>query len=90
MLKIKYEKSFKKDYKQIEKRGYNTKKFVEVLELLKNEIPLPIKYKDHKLNGDYKGFRECHIEPDWLLIYKVIEDELILILTRTGTHSDLF
>lgn len=90
MLKIKYEKSFKKDYKQIKKRGYNTKKFVEVLELLKNEIPLPIKYKDHKLNGDYKGFRECHIEPDWLLIYKVIEDELILILTRTGTHSDLF
>lgn len=90
MLKIKYHSSFKKDYKRIVKRGYDTNKLTAVIELLAQEQELPPKYKDHNLTGDYKGFRECHIEPDWLLIYQITENELILSLTRTGTHSDLF
>ena len=62
----------------------------EVIEILANGQSLPEKYKDHNLIGDYADCRECHITPDWLLIYKTSKDELILYLTRTGTHSDLF
>ncbi|MEG0338836.1 MAG: type II toxin-antitoxin system YafQ family toxin [Oscillospiraceae bacterium] len=90
MLKIKYEASFKNDFKRIVKRGYNILLIEEVITLLANEQPLPPKNKDHKLNGDYEGFRECHITPDWLLVYTINTTELILKLTRTGTHSDLF
>ncbi len=90
MLTIKYEASFKKDYKRVVKRGYNTKLLEAVLEILIEEKTLPLKYKDHSLIGDYSGFRECHITPDWLLIYQINNSELILKLTRTGTHSDLF
>ena len=61
-----------------------------VIELLAKREPLPPKYKDHALTGDYKGCRECHITPDWLLVYQIQDEELVLILTRTGTHSDLF
>ena len=61
-----------------------------VMDMLANEQPLPEKYKDHALTGDWKGFRECHIQPDWLLIYKIQNDSLILTLSRTGSHSDLF
>lgn len=89
MLTIKYEKSFKKDYKRVKKRGYNIQLLENVLELLARQESLPPKYKDHALTGDYKGFRECHITPDWLLVYKIHDEELILVLTRTGTHSDL-
>lgn len=90
MLKIKYEGSFKKDFKKLVKRGYNMQLLEDTIRLLANREVLPPKYQDHKLIGNYVGFRECHIEPDWLLIYKVNNDELILTLTRTGTHSDLF
>ncbi len=90
MLTIKYEKSFKKDYKRVKKRGYNIQLLENVLEFLARQEPLPPKYKDHALTGDYKGCRECHITPDWLLVYEIHDEELILILTRTGTHSDLF
>lgn len=90
MLKIKYENSFKKDYKRIVKRGYDTKLFEEVVRILATDQSLPIKYKDHNLSGDFSGFRECHITPDWLLIYRIHNSELVLQLTRTGTHSDLF
>ena len=90
MLRIRYETSFKKDYKRIVKRGYDTRLFETVVELLVNEQLLPEKYRDHSLSGDYSGFRECHITPDWLLIYRIDNQELILQLTRTGTHSDLF
>ena len=90
MLTIRYETTFKKDYKRIVKRGYNIRLLEEVIELLANEHPLPEKYKDHNLIGDYSGCRECHITPDWLLIYQINHNELILYLTRTGTHSDLF
>ena len=90
MLTIKYETGFKKDYKRIVKRGYNVSLLEEVIDQLANKIPLPKKYKDHDLSGNYDGFRECHITPDWLLIYKIDDSELILYLTRTGSHSDLF
>ena len=90
MLKVKMTSQFKKDWKKIIKRGYDTKKFEKVLELLINEEPLDEKYKDHKLIGDYTRHRECHIEPDWLLIYFIENNILTLTLSRTGTHSDLF
>ena len=90
MLTIKYETTFKRDFKRIVKRGYNVRLLEEVIEILANGETLPEKYKDHSLNGDYSDCRECHITPDWLLIYKINDDELILYLTRTGTHSDLF
>ena len=81
---------FKKDYKLAQKRGYNMNLLKEVIEILANGEQLPAKYLDHPLTGDYRGSRECHIEPDWLLIYRIEKDLLILGLTRTGTHSDLF
>ena len=90
MLTIKYQAAFKKDYKRIVKRGYDMRLLEKVIELLANQKPLPEKNRDHQLSGDYAGCRECHITPDWLLIYEVDGDELILYLTRTGSHSDLF
>ena len=71
-------------------RGCSVNELMEVIDLLANQQTLPEKYKDHKLTGNYVGFRECHINPDRLLIYKIEEDRLILNLVRTGTHSDLF
>lgn len=90
MLKIRYSNRFKKDYKAIVKRGYDVKLLEEVLNILVLEKPLPQKYLDHPLAGNYGGHHECHITPDWLLIYKIEKDILTLSLTRTGTHSDLF
>lgn len=90
MLEIRYHSKFKKDFKTIKKRGYNIKLLEEIIEMLINNKPLPLKNKDHDLKGNYSGFRECHITPDWLLIYKIEKNELILSLMRTGTHSDLF
>lgn len=90
MLKIRYMNSFKKDYKRIVRRGYNTDLLEEVVTLLAEQRPLPSKYKDHNLYGDFIGCRECHITPDWLLIYEINNDDLILFLTRTGSHSDVF
>ena len=90
MLTIKYQAAFKKDYKRIVKRGYDMRLLEKVIELLATQKPLPEKNRDHQLSGDYAGCRECHITPDWLLIYEVADEELILYLTRTGSHSDLF
>lgn len=90
MLTIKYQAAFKKDYKRIVKRGYDMRLLEKVIELLANQKPPPEKNRDHQLSGDYAGCRECHITPDWLLIYEVADEELILYLTRTGSHSDLF
>lgn len=90
MLKIRYLNSFKKDYKRIKRRGYNIDLLEEVVTLLVEQRPLPSKYKDHNLYGDFIGCRECHITPDWLLIYEINNDDLILFLTRTGSHSDVF
>lgn len=90
MLKIRYHSTFKKDYKKIVKRGYDIRLLETVIGLLTEQKPLPEKYRDHNLIGNYSGCRECHITPDWLLIYEINEDELVLYLTRTGSHSDLF
>ena len=92
MLKPEFSGQFKKDYKKAIKRGFDPNKLSVVMELLCAEIPLPEKYRDHALvnSKDYKGMRECHVEPDWLLIYKIFREELVLEFIRTGSHSDLF
>lgn len=90
MLDIVTTKVFDKDYKLLKKRGYNLNLIKEVIEMLADEKELPQKYKNHQLIGNYAGFMECHIHPDWLLIYKIEKNKLILTLSRTGTHSDLF
>ena len=81
---------FKKDLKTAIKRNYNLDLLSEVVNILSEGRQLPEKNKDHALAGEYEGCRECHITPDWLLIYERTEDTLILYLTRTGSHSDLF
>jgi len=88
MLKILYTGQFKRDAKLMEKRGYKLNKLRAVIEVLVNEGTLEARHKDHPLQGKYTGVRDCHISPDWILIYAVVGDELRLI--RTGTHSDLF
>ena len=90
MLNVRYTVQFKKDYKLAIKRGYNQKELEKVIDLLKTGEPLPQIYKDHPLSGEWKHYRDCHIRPDWILIYRILEDSLILELSRTGTHSDLF
>ena len=90
MLTIKYQAAFKKDYKRVKKRGYDIRLLEKTIALLAEGKALPSEYRDHALVGDYSGCRECHIAPDWLLVYEIVEDELLLYLTRTGTHSDLF
>lgn len=81
---------FKKDFKLSKNRGLDIEKLTEVIEMLADGKTLPEKYKDHPLKGYFKDYRECHIEPDWLLMYKISQDTLVLTLVRTGTHSDLF
>lgn len=81
---------FKQDLKTANKRGYDLSLLQDVLEILASGEPLPEKYRDHNLLGKYKDCRECHITPDWLLIYEISESQMILYLTRTGSHSDLF
>lgn len=81
---------FKKEYKLALKRGKKIEKLHEVVELLVKDLDLPASLCDHELRGNWKNHRELHIESDWLLIYQKIEDLLILELTRTGSHSDLF
>ena len=90
MLNIVLSNRFKKDLKTISKRNYNLDLLDEVVSTLAEQKPLPEKNNDHPLTGDYSGFRECHIQPDWWLVYRVENDDLILFLSRTGTHSDLF
>ena len=86
---IKYTTKFKKDVKLIVKRGKDLNKLGYIVEKLAHKEVLEEKFRDHGLTGLYKGFRECHIEPDWLLIYRYIEGVLVLSLSRTGSHSDL-
>ena len=90
MLKIVSSNRFKKDLKLAIRRGYKIELLEEVVTRLASGMCLEPKYKDHELSREFKGLRECHITPDWLLIYQVIENELVLYLSRTGTHSDLF
>ena len=90
MYSVKPTKQFKHDLKLVQKRGYDMQKITDVIKKLAAGEALPDANRDHALSGNFKGCRECHIEPDWLLIYEVEDDNLILYLTRTGTHSDLF
>lgn len=90
MREIVLSSRFKRDLKLIVKRGYDLNLLDTVVEKLANDIPLEERHRDHALTGNYVGFRECHVLPDWLLIYRVDDTELILFLSRTGTHSDLF
>ena len=89
MLVLKTTSRFRKDYRRVKKQGKNMEILADVIDTLLAEKPLPEKYQDHPLTGDYRGFRECHIQPDWLLIYLIDHGQMILTLTRTGSHSDL-
>ena len=90
MLILRTTSKFRKDYKLAKKRGLDLGLLEEVIDQLLNEKPLDKKYRDHALTGNYIGFRERHIQPDWLLIYAVDQGQLVLTAARTGTHSDLF
>lgn len=92
MLSVEFTVQFRKDYKRALKRGLSPEKLKEVVSLLCNEQALPDCYRDHALlnSRNYKDVRECHIEPDWLLVYKIGRTALVLKLIRTGSHSDLF
>ena len=89
-LTVKLTTIFKKDYKMAMKRGRKLELLDKVITTLALGENLPNEKRDHDLHGNWKGYRECHIQPDWLLIYKIEKDVLVLTLTRTGTHSDLF
>ena len=90
MLEFKTTKKFDKQYEQMCRRGADTSKLDKVIQTLLNEQPLEPKHADHPLKGNWIGHRECHVESDWLLIYKIDKGNLILTAVRTGTHSDLF
>ena len=89
MYKIVYTNRMKKDAKLMRKRGKDMNKLIKVLALLAEGNPLPAKYKDHQLSGNLSDFRECHIEPDWLLLYQIYDDILIISAEATGSHADL-
>ena len=90
MYNVRPTSKFQKDLKRAKRRGYDIDLLRDIIKKLAAGEPLPAKNRDHDLSGGYVGCRECHITPDWLLIYEVDGDDLILYLTRTGTHSDLF
>ena len=90
MYNLRFTNKIQRNIKLMKKRGKDLDKLTVVLKLLQNGEELPAKYKDHALTGNYIGCRECHIEPDWLLVYEIINEELIVLLLTTGSHSDLF
>lgn len=90
MYSIVYTSRMKRDAKLMKKRGKDMSKLINILNLLSTGVQLPDENRDHQLTGNLKDFRECHIESDWLLMYRIIEDKLILSATATGTHSDIF
>lgn len=90
MLNIVPSNQFRKDLRLAKKRGLRLELLTTVVNTLAAGETLDMKYRDHSLTGNYRGFRECHIEPDWLLVYRIDADDLELFLFRTGTHSDLF
>ena len=87
---VKFTNQFKKDLKIAKKQGKDIDKLFGIIEILANGNQLSVKYRDHELVGNYKGTRECHIESDWLLIYEIRENILVLMLNRVGSHSELF
>ena len=90
LLELKKTSQFRKDLKRVVKRRLDIDLMDEIIQTLRERKPLDPKYRDHALTGDHAGFRECHVQPDWLLIYMVDGKNLILTASRTGTHSDLF
>lgn len=90
MLNTSYSTQFKRDYKLCQKRGFDMQNIITVMFALENELPLEPNRREHQLQGKYKGFLECHIAPDWLLIYKINNQSGELYFSRTGTHTDLF
>ena len=90
MYRIFYTNRMKHDVKIMQKRGKDLNKLIQVLDILSKGIDVPVKLKDHQLTGNFNGFRECHIEPNWILLYQIHDKELILVASATGTHSDLF
>jgi mRNA interferase YafQ len=90
MLKVEYTSRFKRDLKLAHKRKKNMAALQRIMKDIEDEEPLASKFKDHALTGNWKAHRELHIDPDWLLIYKLIYEERIVVFVRTGTHSDLF
>lgn len=90
MLKFQATTQYKKDYKKMVKQGKNISELNKVIATLLEEKPLPAKNRDHALTGNYVHHRECHVSPDWLLIYRIDSGSLILTAVRTGSHSDLF
>ncbi|MBR0411724.1 MAG: type II toxin-antitoxin system YafQ family toxin [Eubacterium sp.] len=90
MYQVKFTSAYKKGYKLMKKRGMDISLLDDIVDKLRQGIPLEKKHHDHELKGNYAGFRECHIKPDWLLIYLIENDILTLTLVDTGTHSDLF
>ena len=90
MYQIEFTNEMKRNVKLMRKRGKDLSKLTKVLDILANGQSLPPKNNDHRLTGSMKDFRECHIEPDWLLVYQIHDDILILTATATGTHADLF
>ncbi len=87
---VKFTKQFKKDLKLAKKQNKDLDKLFEVVSILADGGTLDARYRDHDLSGNYKGTRECHIEPDWLLVYEIRDEVLVLMLYRLGTHSELF
>ena len=87
---VKFTGQFKRDLKLARKQGKDIDKLFDVINMIAEDEKLDEKYRDHSLGGDYVGCRECHVEPDWLLVYEVIDKTLVLMLYRVGTHSELF
>ena len=87
---VKYTSQFKRDYKRIKRRGKDMSRLLDVIDLLREGAALPPQYHDHPLQGNYAGHRDCHIEPDWVLIYYRNATTLVLTMSRTGTHGDVF
>lgn len=90
MLTPIYKSTFKRDFKRAIRRGKDPERIKSVVRLLCAQEPLPPALRDHALTGDYAGYRDCHVEPDLVLIYRIVEDQLQLICVRLGSHSDLF
>lgn len=90
MLAAVFRKQFSRDLKLAVKRGKSLKKITAVIDLLRTQQPLPPNLRDHPLSGNYAGYRDCHVEPDLILIYRIVQDQLQLICARLGSHSDLF
>ena len=90
MLQIVMTAAFRRDLKRCVKRGLPRSELEAIAVDIANGMKLPDEYRDHALTGEFLGCRECHIRPDWLLIYRIEHGEMVLILTRTGTHADLF